>query len=211
METGREGLMRSRAFAVLAAALLLAGGTASAAAAEQWSDGSTGRVATEQGGVGALLPADPSIGGGLGQWIWPGVAGGPYGGFATPQTAAFFGYGNQQNPVYQAALVGSIGNYTGTQLQGFNALSGLNQTGLAPASALSLNSLINLGVATSGVGPTGNTVFGIGGLGFPLFPGQTLGNTSLAQFPGYPAAGSVPLGFTGLNPFLGQLGLNFLR
>jgi len=212
METGREGLMRSLAFGVLAAALLLVGGTASAAAAEQWSDGSAGRLVAEQGGTATLLPADELAAGGLGQWIWPGVAGGPYGGFASPQTAAFFGYGNNANPVYQAGLVGGIGNYSTTQLQGFNALSGLNQTGLAPAGALSLNSLVGLGVANTAVNPLGGgTVFGIGGVGFPLFPGQTLGNTTLGQLPGYPAAGSIPLGFSGLNPFLAQLGLNFLR
>ena len=204
--------MRSRAFGLLAAALLLVGGTASAAAAEQWSDGSAARIAAEHGATATLLPADELAAGGLGQWAWPGVAGGPYGGFASPQTAAFFGYGNNSSPVYQAGLVGGIGNYTPTQLQAFNALSGLNQTGLAPAGALSLNSLIGLGVASSAVGPTGGTVFGIGGLGFPLFPGQTLGNTSLGQLPGYPAgSGTVPLGFSGLNPFLAQLGLNFLR
>src|SRR5215218_10264331 len=149
METGREGLMRSRAFAVLAAALLLVGGTASAAAAEQWSDGSAARIAAAPGAAATLLPADELAAGGLGQWAWPGVAGGPYGGFASPQTAAFFGYGNSFNPVYQAGLVGGIGNYTPTQLQAFNALGGLNQIVLAVAVSLSLNSLIGRYVATA--------------------------------------------------------------
>ena len=110
----------------------------------------------------------------------------------------------------RAGLVGGIGNYSATQLQGFNALSGLNQTGLAPASALSLNSLVGLGVANTAVSPTGANVFGIGGNGFPLFPGQTLGNTTLSQLVPYPGS-TIPLGFSGLNPFLAQLGLNFLR
>lgn len=202
--------MRSRAFGVMAAALLLVGGTASAAAADQSFDGSAARIAAAHDATATLLPADELAGGGPGQWIWPGVAGGPYGGFATPQTAAFFGYGNSFNPVYQAALVGGIGNYSNTQLQAFNALGGLNQTGLAPASALSLNSLVGLGVANTAVSPLGGTVFGIGGNGFPLFPGQNLGNTTLGQLVPYPA-GQIPLGFSGLNPFLAQLGLNFLR
>jgi hypothetical protein len=210
METGREGLMRSRAFGVMAAALLLVGGTASAAAAEQSSDGSAARITVAPDATATLLPADELVAGGPGQWIWPGVAGGPYGGFATPQTAAFFGYGNSFNPVYQAGLVGGIGNYSATQLQGFNALSGLNQTGLAPASALSLNSLVGLGVANTAVSPTGANVFGIGGNGFPLFPGQTLGNTTLSQLFPYPG-NTIPLGFSGFNPLLAQLGLNFLR
>jgi hypothetical protein len=138
------------------------------------------------------------------------VAGGPYGGFATPQTAAFFGYGNSFNPVYQAALVGQIGNFAPNQLQAFNALSGLNQTGLAPASALTLNSLVGLGVANTAVSPLGTTLFGIGGNAYPLFPGQNLGNTSLSGVIPYPGS-TFPLGFSGLNPFLAQLGLNFQR
>ena len=202
--------MRSRAFGVMAAALLLVGGTASVAAAEQSSYGSAARIAAAHDATATLLPADELSGGGPGQWIWPGVAGGPYGGFATPQTAAFFGYGNSFNPVYQAGLVGGIGNFSATQLQAFNALSGLNQTGLAPATALSLNSLVGLGVANTAVSPTGTTVFGIGGAGFPLFPGQNLGNTTLSGVIPYPGS-TFPLGFSGLNPFLAQLGLNFLR
>ncbi|SRR5581483_56711 len=203
--------MRSRAFGIFAAALLLAGAPAGAAAAEPWTDGSSPRVVVESSLPAALLPADQLVAGGLGQWIWPGVVGGPYGGFALPQQAAFFGYTNASNPLYQAGVLGSTGTLSSTQQSGLNVLTGLNQTGLAPATALSLGSLTGLGVASTFATPVGATGFTIGGLGFPLLTGQTLANTSLGQFVTPSGVFQVPLGFQQLNPFLTQAGLTFLR
>jgi hypothetical protein len=213
MDTRQEGLMRVRAFGVFAAMLLLAGGAGSAVAAEQGMDGSPARLAGESTHVATLLSTDQLVAGGSGQWIWPGVAGGSYGGFATPQTAAFFGYGNSFNPLYQAGVQGSLGNLSSNQVFGLNTLSGLNQTGLAPGTALTLGSLAGLGVASSVTGPGGANVFGIGGVNSVLLPGQTLANTSLGNLPYYPGYFQSGLGFAGLNPFLAQLGvgLNFVR
>ncbi len=152
----------------------------------------------------------PADGGAPGQWIWPGVVGGPFGGFATPQTAAFFGYTNAFNPLYNAGLLGSTSAFSGTQLSGLNTLTALNQTGLAPATALSLGSLAGLGL---GAATPAGTAFGIAGLNLPLLPGQTLNNTSLGQFSTLPGVFQTPLGFQQFNPFLSQTGvaLSFVR
>jgi hypothetical protein len=200
--------MRLRAFGVVAAVLLMASAPASAAGAEQWADGSAARLAVPASQGASLLPADQLVAGGMGQWIWPGVAGGPYSGFALPQTAAFFGYSNSMNPLYQAGVLGNIGAFGTQNPAALTTLSVLNQTGLAPATALSLNSLVGLGVATTATNPAGTTLFQTGGLSFPLLPGQTLGGTSFGQLSGVPGVFQGNAGFAGFNPFLSQLGVN---
>jgi len=193
------------------AVLLLAAGAGNAAA-EQLTDRTSARLVDAP--VASLLTADELAAGGLGQWgypIWPGVAGGPYGGFALPQTAAFFGYTNQMNPIYQAGLGGNTGITAPGTLSAFNALSGFNQTGLAPGTALSLNSLVGLGLGSTVGTPNGGTLFNFGGGTALIPPGLTAGTATLGSFPGAPNAFIGATGLTGFNPFLAQLGFQFAR
>jgi hypothetical protein len=215
--------MRARALAVSLAVLLLAGTTASAAAAAEGGrliDSPAARVATASHGLGSLLPADQLAPTGPAQWYMPWLTGGagsnylgpggwrsyqsfygPFGPYPLPQTAAFFG---ATTPPLNPFALQTINGANGTNL---NALA---QTGLAPLAAANINELIGLGIGTGGVNAGQLTfTFGTGGQVFTVPPGQNFGNVTLGQI-----VGQAPLvgfgGFGNLNSLGVFPGLNGL-
>jgi hypothetical protein len=160
----------------------------------------------------ALIGGDVTTAGGLDQWAgqWGGwylpqppigstqPIYGPNGPYPSLQTAAFFGATSSFHPLAAGAFATQA---PGSNLNTLNLSDTLNVSGLAPGAGLTLNQLATLGIGVPGPG-----IYTIAGQTLPLVPSQSLANTSIAAFLGFPNQFFAPTPF-----MLGAIGLGFGR